>query len=213
MQAWDRYGYVNNNPLRYTDPTGHCIGVLAPFCGQIILAAIAVAIVSYLIYDSIKANPPDVEAIYDFFFEPNVDPGPVDFIETMCQSCLMPECQTCQMVVQGVKVVGGVGYIVKEEIQDETNEDIGVVKENTPTPSPTPLPTSTPTPTVSPTPWSTPVSPTLTPTPTYQPTPTITTYQPGSISASETVIEPRIYALRVYYYEYDLWQQSYRYQN
>jgi RHS repeat-associated protein len=22
-QAWDRYGFVNNNPVRYTDPTGH----------------------------------------------------------------------------------------------------------------------------------------------------------------------------------------------
>ncbi|MGC8787967.1 MAG: RHS repeat-associated core domain-containing protein, partial [Anaerolineae bacterium] len=26
-QAWDRYGYVNNNPLRYSDPSGHC-----PWC-------------------------------------------------------------------------------------------------------------------------------------------------------------------------------------
>jgi hypothetical protein len=26
-QTLNRYGYVNNNPLRYTDPTGHC-----PFC-------------------------------------------------------------------------------------------------------------------------------------------------------------------------------------
>jgi hypothetical protein len=25
VQAWDRYAYVNNNPLRYTDPSGHCI--------------------------------------------------------------------------------------------------------------------------------------------------------------------------------------------
>ena len=23
VQAWDRYAYTNNNPLRYTDPTGH----------------------------------------------------------------------------------------------------------------------------------------------------------------------------------------------
>jgi hypothetical protein len=27
-QAWDRYAYVNNNPLRYNDPSGH-----TPACG------------------------------------------------------------------------------------------------------------------------------------------------------------------------------------
>ena len=27
VQAWDRYAYTNNNPLRYTDPTGHCISI------------------------------------------------------------------------------------------------------------------------------------------------------------------------------------------
>jgi hypothetical protein len=25
VQAWDRYAYANNNPVRYNDPTGHCI--------------------------------------------------------------------------------------------------------------------------------------------------------------------------------------------
>jgi RHS repeat-associated protein len=25
VQAWDRYAYVNNSPVNYTDPTGHCI--------------------------------------------------------------------------------------------------------------------------------------------------------------------------------------------
>lgn len=29
VQAWDRYAYTNNNPMRYTDPSGHCIGLSA----------------------------------------------------------------------------------------------------------------------------------------------------------------------------------------
>lgn len=24
VQAWDRYAYVGNNPVRYNDPSGHC---------------------------------------------------------------------------------------------------------------------------------------------------------------------------------------------
>lgn len=28
VQAWDRYAYTNNNPIRYTDPSGHCIGLI-----------------------------------------------------------------------------------------------------------------------------------------------------------------------------------------
>ena len=34
VQAWDRFGYANNNPVRYTDPTGHGIdcGMGDPGC-------------------------------------------------------------------------------------------------------------------------------------------------------------------------------------
>jgi RHS repeat-associated protein len=40
-QAWNRYGYVFNNPLKYNDPSGHCpwcigglIGAIAGFLGS-----------------------------------------------------------------------------------------------------------------------------------------------------------------------------------
>jgi hypothetical protein len=32
-QDLNRYRYVNNNPVRYTDPTGHCIGPVLILCG------------------------------------------------------------------------------------------------------------------------------------------------------------------------------------
>jgi RHS repeat-associated protein len=39
VQAWDRYAYVNNNPVRYTDPSGHCI-----FCDMLLGVAIPYAL-------------------------------------------------------------------------------------------------------------------------------------------------------------------------
>ncbi|RME60313.1 RHS repeat-associated core domain-containing protein, partial [Candidatus Parcubacteria bacterium] len=46
-QAWDRFAYVNNNPLRYNDPDGHCILICTTIIGGAI-GAIAGA-VSYTI--------------------------------------------------------------------------------------------------------------------------------------------------------------------
>jgi RHS repeat-associated protein len=41
-QVWDRYAYVNNNPVRHNDPTGHC-----PWCIAVGAAIIILKIVDY----------------------------------------------------------------------------------------------------------------------------------------------------------------------
>ncbi len=40
VQAWDRYAYVNNNPVRYNDPSGHWVE-----------SALDIAFIAYDIYD------------------------------------------------------------------------------------------------------------------------------------------------------------------
>ena len=41
LQSWNRYSYVMNNPLAFTDPTGHFIGPLAAFAARTLVAHLA----------------------------------------------------------------------------------------------------------------------------------------------------------------------------
>jgi hypothetical protein len=39
VQAWDRYAGMNNNAVKYTDPSGHCIGILSLICTPLAIIA------------------------------------------------------------------------------------------------------------------------------------------------------------------------------
>jgi RHS repeat-associated protein len=51
VQAWDRYAYTNNNPVRYNDPTGHC-----PTCLVGAVIGGVVGGVGYGIYSAYTGN-------------------------------------------------------------------------------------------------------------------------------------------------------------
>jgi RHS repeat-associated protein len=71
-QTLNRYSYCLNNPLKYTDPSGHIIPVLA-----IIGIALIVSNVAACAYDSyqMRINPSNENALY--CFADIVDPNPV----------------------------------------------------------------------------------------------------------------------------------------
>jgi len=53
VQGLDRYAYVNNNPLNYTDPSGHCVdGVSTLACVMVAGAVIGGAISAYQQYQA-----------------------------------------------------------------------------------------------------------------------------------------------------------------
>lgn len=50
-QAYDRYAYTNNNPVRYNDPTGHCVdGITTLLCAAAFGALIGGAVNAYFQY-------------------------------------------------------------------------------------------------------------------------------------------------------------------
>nr|MDQ3004945.1 RHS repeat-associated core domain-containing protein [Chloroflexota bacterium] len=49
IQAWDRYAYANNNPVRYNDPTGHCI--------RCVIGVAAVALAGSFVLSAVGATP------------------------------------------------------------------------------------------------------------------------------------------------------------
>jgi RHS repeat-associated protein len=68
-QAWDRYAFVNNNPVRYTDPTGHC-----PWCIAVGVGAIVGALVGYgtQVYDNYQHGVTGTDA-----FTTNISAEPI----------------------------------------------------------------------------------------------------------------------------------------
>jgi RHS repeat-associated protein len=49
VQAWDRYAGMNNNPIRYNDPTGHCLGpVLGAICTGIVIGVAVVGAIAWI---------------------------------------------------------------------------------------------------------------------------------------------------------------------
>jgi RHS repeat-associated protein len=68
--ALDRYAYANNNPLKYTDPSGHCIGVLAGVDTAICLeVATGVVIGGYV--------------LWQYYYSPDADANRVAFAATL----------------------------------------------------------------------------------------------------------------------------------
>jgi hypothetical protein len=54
VQAWDRYAYVNNNPVRFNDPSGHCIILCTAIVGGAIGAIVGA--VGYTAYAAVTGT-------------------------------------------------------------------------------------------------------------------------------------------------------------
>jgi RHS repeat-associated protein len=66
VQAWDRMAYTSNNPVKYNDPTGHCIGPLLAIClaiieaAPVIVEAVELAVFTYIATSQVTINQPTI---------------------------------------------------------------------------------------------------------------------------------------------------------
>jgi RHS repeat-associated protein len=115
VQAWDRYAYTNNSPVRYTDSTGHCIdGVSTILCvmaiSAIVNVAIDYAVTTYVLEEEYTAKDAFITAGISI-----ITAGTGNFLTTaVAKSALSATAKFAAkiMVQQGVTVAGN--YLQRE---------------------------------------------------------------------------------------------------
>ncbi len=186
VQAWDRYAYVNNNPLRYTDPSGH-------YCIQcLVLIGVGVIVATAYIYSTPQMQElgqqaaAGLENVVEMAKKKNRTGIPTkilhrqeDFDKQVQENNsgknkFPSNCKGIEQICFVVAVAGVTVLTLISVTNGGCGQDESLCKIPSETitplhPSSTPTNTPTYTPTYTPTPTNTPTY-----TPTYTPTPTST---------------------------------------
>ena len=169
-QAWDRYAFVNNNPVRYNDPTGHSLSALTwTLLG--VTAAIAVAAAVVFAAPAVVATLAVAAAA-----TPGVGIGVVSALAT---ASFAPEAALTALGVAGLvtgslaAVSAGIDTDVDSAAQSSVNATQSSINATQSAPSATPTPFQPPASTAT-------SIPTTTPNGTVTATPNIVTATPGT---------------------------------